>query len=127
MSGKPTYDELEAAYRDGKAVMAVNHINQREIVKDGIRYYCGWNSPCARTGEKGRWIVYKQTTEPQTIETLTAERDRLREQNKTFKAVLRQVVKDVDAFYKAESDELTYHERMTANATDARAALKGAE
>ena len=57
----PTYDQLEQAYRDKRATMPVDHINHREFVFSGIRYFCGWDS---RTNPA--WFVYKQEVEGTT-------------------------------------------------------------
>lgn len=59
-----TYDDLEVAYREGKATMPVDHINHRELILDGTRYYAGWESTLdPRTGKVWGWIVYKYEKE----------------------------------------------------------------
>lgn len=63
----PSYQELERLYRDGKATMPVDHINHREVVYKGVRYFVGWSSektllPSVDYPVVG-WIVYKSQTE----------------------------------------------------------------
>ena len=68
-----TYKELERLYRQGKATLPVDHINHREFVYNGIRYFCGWDSTKDETYKPTEdtdpaykvngWILYKQTPE----------------------------------------------------------------
>lgn len=56
----PTHDEL----LEMGANPVVCHINHREFVKDGIRYFCGWDSQLnPKTNEVYGWITYKTEKE----------------------------------------------------------------
>lgn len=60
----PTYDFLEKEYQNKRATLPIDHINHREFVKDGIRYFCGYSSQRAETFKDGSykvqgWMVYK--------------------------------------------------------------------
>jgi hypothetical protein len=35
---------LEQMYRDGKATLAVDHVNHREYIYKKMRYFMGWDS-----------------------------------------------------------------------------------
>jgi hypothetical protein len=56
-----TYSQLEKLYQQGQAQFAVDHINHREIVWRGTRYYCGWSSE--KTDTTPGWIVYDAAKE----------------------------------------------------------------
>ncbi len=67
-----TYQDLETAYRAGRATLPVDHINHREFVLDGVRYFAGYSSEgvtrydpdygCNVRDVRG-WIVYKTKNE----------------------------------------------------------------
>ena len=60
----PSYEELEASYRDGQADLAVVQPNHREYVRDGTRFCCGWSSAGTPEREVVGWVVYRGVREP---------------------------------------------------------------
>lgn len=68
-----TPEELEKLYQEGKATLPINHINHREFVYNGMRYFCGWDSTKDLTYKPTEvgdpaykvrgWILYKQEPE----------------------------------------------------------------
>lgn len=65
MTTFPTYAELEKDYQSGRAELVVEHLNHREFVKDGVKYYCGYSSQRAETYADGTyrvqgWMTYKR-------------------------------------------------------------------
>jgi hypothetical protein len=68
-----THDDLIRLYKAGKATLSVDHVNHREFVYNGVRYFVGYSSkrnPCyvktswdANEYEVLGWIVYKQELE----------------------------------------------------------------
>jgi hypothetical protein len=57
-----TYEQLEKLYHERKAILAVDHINHREFVYIGTRYFAGYSSERAGDSVMG-WFVYKQQPE----------------------------------------------------------------
>lgn len=50
-----THNELIKRYQNGEAKLAVNHINHREFVMGGTRYFCGYSSQRDSTYKPQTW------------------------------------------------------------------------
>ena len=65
-----TIDKLESLYREGRATLPVDHVNHREYVYSGVRYFMGWSSQRDTAYVKktwdapeykvAGWLLYKQ-------------------------------------------------------------------
>lgn len=72
----PTHDDLINAYQTGKATLEVDHINHREFVMNGNRYFCGYSSQqdstyTPKTADDSEykvqgWLTYKRLSLEET-------------------------------------------------------------
>lgn len=58
MSMTPDINELLKLADKGEAKLVVNHVNHREFVWNGKRYFLGWQSDSKRYDCKRGWFTY---------------------------------------------------------------------